>query len=83
MKTLFDDVPLAPTDTNVLPEDVARLSKQCQLILAKLKTGPCTNYELAGVALKYTSRISDLRKHGFNVRMTERRKDGTTIYELV
>lgn len=82
MKMLFDESELAPTDPNVLPEDVARLSKQCQAILAKLRTGPCTNYELAALALKYTSRISDLRKHGFNVRMTERRKDGTTIYEL-
>ena len=44
-----------------------RLSRQCEAILARLKEGPATNRELADIAMKYTSRISDLRKAGHAV----------------
>ena len=51
-------------NTSIDPRDEARLGKQCEAILARLQEGPATSYELAQIALKYTSRISDLRKSG-------------------
>lgn len=42
--------------------DCGRLEGQNAAILAMLRRGPATNGELAGVSLKYTSRISDVRK---------------------
>lgn len=68
--TLWD---LPPTDPNVRAADVKRLTGQNAAVLARLREGPATNAELAAIALKYTSRVSDLRKAGFTV--TE--KDGT------
>ena len=62
--TLWD---LPPTDPNVRPADVKRLTGQNAAVLARLRAGPATNAELAAIALKYTSRISDLRKAGFTV----------------
>ena len=44
-----------------------RLSAQCQRILERLRQGPATNRELARIALKYTSRISDLRAAGHRI----------------
>lgn len=51
-------------------EDQEANSLQSKLILALLKQRGCigaTNAELAKVALKYTSRISDLRKAGLKI----------------
>lgn len=62
--TLWD---LPATDPNVRPADAPRLSRQNAAVLARLMRGPATNAELAGIALKYTSRVSDLRKAGFTV----------------
>ena len=62
--TLWD---LLPTDPNVRPADVKRLTGQNAAVLSRLRAGPATNAELAAIALKYTSRISDLRKAGFTV----------------
>ena len=63
-------------------EDRPRLNKQCEQILAMLRTGPKTNDDLARVALKYTSRISDLRKAGHNIQC-QRIKRGLTKYRLI
>lgn len=70
-----------PTDRNVDPQDVPRLSGQNQQILRELLRGPCTNTQLAGIALKYTSRISDLRKKGYDIR-NKRLQNGLTLYYL-
>lgn len=43
--------------------------------------GPATNRELASIALKYSSRTSDLRAAGFNI-VCERGSDGLTWYRL-
>lgn len=65
------------------PPERKRLSRQCEAILLRLRAGPATNAELAQIALKYTSRISDLRKAGYDVRVTRReRKSGVTVYEM-
>jgi hypothetical protein len=61
-----------------------RLSRQCAAILARLEQGPATNRDLAGLSLKYTSRISDLRKAGYQVAVTDRdHGSGRTVYALI
>lgn len=50
------------------PVELARLNRQCQRIAQRLMAGPATNTELAQLALKYTSRISDLRDLGWDIR---------------
>lgn len=81
--TLFDpqSIPTAPA---CIPEpERARLSLQAQKILGRLKEGRATNYQLAVIALKYTSRLSDLRRAGYDVRIVERdTATGITVYEL-
>jgi hypothetical protein len=46
-------------------EDLPRLNGQCQAILERLRLGPATNAELSVISLKYTGRLSDLRKAGY------------------
>lgn len=58
---------LAPTDPNVRPADVPRLTGQNAAVLDRLKRGPATAAELAALSLKYTSRISDLRAAGYKI----------------
>ena len=43
-------------------------SPQNMIILGRLQCGPATNRELAGLALNYRARISDLRVLGFDIR---------------
>lgn len=59
-----------PCDPTVPAEARPRLSRQCRLILDRLARGPALNTELVGIAMKYTSRISDIRKAGFGIRCT-------------
>lgn len=76
------DVFLVPRDTHVTePADVRRLGSQNAAILERLQRGPCTNVELARLSLKYTSRVSDLRKAGYVVD-AKRMPGGLTIYTL-
>jgi hypothetical protein len=73
---------ILPRDSHVVePAEVTRLATQNDLILARLKRGPATNAELAKISLKYTSRLSDLRKAGHAVQC-ERVKGGLTVYRL-
>ena len=46
----------------VPPEDADRLTGQNAQVFQRLKNGPATNAELAQIGLKYTSRVSDVRK---------------------
>ena len=64
--TLFDTIP--PRDPSVPAAAAPRLSAQSLAILERLRRGRATNAELAGIALKYTSRTSDLRAAGYDVR---------------
>lgn len=64
------------------PQDKARLSHQCALILARLEQGTASNVELAHLSLKYTSRISDLRDAGYSIDCV-RGKNGVNVYVLV
>ena len=73
-----------PRDSHIAdPPECKRLSGQSQRILARLQQGPASNAELAAISLKYTSRISDLRKAGYHVEVIERsRVTGWTLYQL-
>lgn len=77
--------PLSPPRAKALAtgptEDRRRLNGQCQAILARLKQGPATNSELAGLALKYTSRVSDLKRAGYQI-TAKRKAGGVWTYTL-
>lgn len=82
--SLFDipAVPVAPAC--ILEPERKRLSGQNLAILDALRRGPMRNTDLALIALKYTSRLSDLRKAGYEVRIQSRdTKTGVVVYELV
>lgn len=64
------EVHIEPCDPSVTDAPaVRRLSRQSLAILERLQQGPCTNKALAVLALKYTGRVSDLRKAGWDVRV--------------
>lgn len=66
-----------------IKQERRRLSAQCALILGRLQRGPVSNKELAGISLKYTGRISDLRQKGHDVRVIWRdRVTGESLYAL-
>jgi hypothetical protein len=70
-------IPVSP------PEEARRLSGQCAAILALLHQGPASNFDLALISLKYTSRISEIRQAGYDVRVVERDyASGRTVYRL-
>ena len=73
---------LSPRDPNVDSRDVKRLSGQNAAILERLRQGPATNAELAAMSLKYTSRVSDLRDHGYVI-VCGRGTGGLNTYRLV
>ena len=54
--------PIATIDPNVARADGRRLRGQNLAIFLRLQQGPATNRELSEISLKYTSRISDVRK---------------------
>lgn len=58
---------IGPRDPNVQAADVPRLTGQNALILERLRQGPATCRDLNAIALKYTSRISDLRAEGYRI----------------
>ena len=61
-----------------------RLSAQCQQILERLQRGPVSNHALANISLKYTGRISDLRKAGYTIECYDQdRASGSSWYRLV
>jgi len=77
-------LPIQPSDPAVAdgPETI-RLTGQNGRILARLRQGPATNDELARIARKYTSRISDLRKAGHSITVMSRdRSTGLATYRL-
>ncbi len=69
------------TDPGVRPEDRKRLRGQSEQILRRLREGPATNRELAAIAMKYTSRLSDIRAAGYVVEC-QRLTGGLAEYTL-
>lgn len=71
-----------PCDSHVLaPGEQQRLSGQNRKILLRLQQGPATNVELSAIALKYTSRVHDIRSAGFAI-TCERFPRGLAVYTL-
>ena len=91
-QTLFDDndghdrtydVDFEPCDRSVVGAERPRLSRQCRLILERLRRGPATNDQLAQISRKYTSRISDCRKAGYMITCVRQdHRTGLTLYML-
>jgi len=81
--SFLDPTPaIPPRDPKIAPRDKARLSGQNGELLVRLRRGPVTNVELQAIGmLKYTSRISDLRKAGYRV-TAERVSGGVFVYRL-
>ena len=72
-----------PTDPNVTAPEKPRLKGQSARILERLRQGRASNRELSEIALKYTSRISDIRAAGFTIELVDRdTESGLTWYEL-
>lgn len=63
-------------------EDRQRHEAQTDRILAKLQRGPCSNRDLAEIALSYTRRIKDLREQGYEIHL-ERLGGGLNFYHLL
>lgn len=57
------------------------MSEQTTAIVKRLQKGPAYNHQLAKIALKYTSRISDARKAGHDI-FCEHTPDGQFRYWL-
>lgn len=48
-----------------------RLTRQGKLIIERLRQGRASNQELCAIALKFTGRISDLRRDGWLIDLVE------------
>ena len=80
--SFLDPTPIPPRDPHAPRQDKPRLSGQNGELLARLRRGSVTNIELqASGMLKYTSRVSDLRKAGYRV-TAERVSGGVFVYRL-
>jgi len=76
--TAPESIPTAPV------ADAPRLSRQCVAILERLRQGKASNHELARIALKYTGRLSDLRKCGYVIECFDQdHGSGVAWYRLV
>lgn len=63
-------------------DDFERFTRQKRAILERLASGPVTNRELAGIALNYTARLSEMADKGVVYR-TEDLGGGLVKYTLV
>ena len=60
-----------------------RLSRQCREILERLQRGPASSAELNRIAFRYSARIHELRKAGYEIRLTDHdHESGVTWYAL-
>jgi len=83
--TLFERLPYEGQAT-AGPEH-RRMGRQCRAILELLRAAGSvgvTNRELSEISLKYTGRISDLRKRGYRIECDQdRRPNGLATYRLL
>lgn len=72
-----------PVNSTVDAEDAPRLSRQCNVLLERLRRAPLTNVEAAVELriLNLTARVSELRKVGHAVEAT-RQEGGVWMYRL-
>jgi hypothetical protein len=80
----YDNIPLPePVVVGTVADEKKRTGNQCETILARLREGAVTNHELAEISLKYTGRLSDLRKQGHVIEcVTINRATGLSVYRL-
>lgn len=82
LRDILDAAP-APSDPNVTDPARPRLTGQNAAIVERLRQGPATNRELAQIALKYTSRLSDIRDAGYSVNIVANdHATGLVTYQL-
>lgn len=75
--------PAIPVNASIPTVESPRLSRQCRLILDRLRAGNATNRELSAISLKYTGRVSDLRAAGYKIEVIGRNHDtGLNVYAL-
>lgn len=81
-----DKQPAKPAKKPTPADEKRRLSAQCQEILNSFRlrvNKQLSNGELSQMALKYTSRISDLRQMGHLIKIVARDfKTGRVVYQL-
>lgn len=73
-----------PVNSTVSCEEAPRLSRQAVKILVRLSEGPATNVELAKIGIRYSARICELRKVGYEFEIIDRNfENGVNIYRLL
>ena len=77
----MDLIKYIEANPSVKAEDKPRLTKQCREILAALRSGPKLNHELAPIGIRYSARIGELRKAGYEIE-TEHVANGVHKYTL-
>lgn len=81
---LFSQRPVVPASPTLSRPERTRLSRQNAAILVRLEQGSATRRELTAIALNVTARVSELRRHGYNVQVVEHdHASGRTVYALV
>jgi len=61
-----------------------RLTGQRLKIVERLQAGQATNVELSQIAMRFTARIYELRKCGYDIRIVRQDRDsGLVWYELI
>jgi hypothetical protein len=61
-----------------------RLTGQRAKIIERLQAGPASNAELTAIAMRYSARIHELRKCGYDIRIVRQdRESGLVWYDLV
>lgn len=71
-------------DPNLSREAIPRVSKQALQVLEQLRSGPKTNRQLLEVAIRYGSRLHDLRKAGYDIQIVSKDEaSGLVTYKLV
>lgn len=72
-----------PTVVGTVADEKKRTGTQCDAILARLREGSATNFELTDIALRYSARICSLRKLGHVIEIVHtNNKTGLRIYRL-
>jgi hypothetical protein len=59
---------IAEFNSTVSEAAAPRLGRQQTAILARLRQGPALNIELAHIGIRYSARIEELRKAGYDIR---------------
>jgi len=64
-------------------EPPVRLNRQQDAIIERLRKGPATNAELVQIAIRFTARIHELRKAGYDIEIVKKdHESGLVWYAL-